>query len=105
MSTRSILSFAEVHGDQRTTAYAIQPVMILDKHRNMEGIDSYRLQSVDLGFLRAYRFSTTQINMVYAFGVWEGAISIVSRRAEIPQSCDPCRRASEQSNRWRYEAK
>ncbi len=70
--------FADPHRDQRPNPYTIQPAMILDKHRETDGIDTYRLQLVDHELRRTYRFSPGQFNMVYLFGVGEVAISIVS---------------------------
>lgn len=58
--------------------YAIHPARILDKRRETEGIDTYRLQFIDDALRRSYRFSAGQFNMVYLFGVGEVAISIVS---------------------------
>ena len=63
--------------------YAIHMATILDKRREAEDIDTYRLELADPDLRRAYRFSAGQFNMVYVFGVGEVPISIVSdpRRA------------------------
>ncbi len=78
MSTGSILSFAEVHGDQRNNLYVIHPATIMEKTREAEDINTYRLQLVDEEARRRFRFKAGQFNMVYLFGVGEVAISIVS---------------------------
>jgi NAD(P)H-flavin reductase len=58
--------------------YLIQPATIVEKIREADDIDTYRLQFVDEQVRRAYRFAAGQFNMVYLFGVGEVAISIVS---------------------------
>ncbi len=78
MSTGSILPFAELHGDQRNNPYVIRPATILEKIREAEDINTYRLQLVDEETRRQFRFQAGQFNMVYLFGVGEVAISIVS---------------------------
>ena len=58
--------------------YAIHMATILDKRREAEDIDTYRLELADHDLRRAYRFSAGQFNMLYVFGVGEVPISIVS---------------------------
>ena len=58
--------------------YEIHMAMIIDKRREAEGIDTYRLELADPALRRAYRFSAGQFNMLYLFGVGEVPISIVS---------------------------
>jgi NAD(P)H-flavin reductase len=49
MSTESILPYEEVHGDQRNNPYVIHPATIVEKIREAEDINTYRLQLVDEG--------------------------------------------------------
>jgi sulfhydrogenase subunit gamma (sulfur reductase) len=72
--------------------YLIQPATIVEKIREAEGIDTYRLRFVDEQVRRSYRFAPGQFNMVYLFGVGEVAISIVSDPEE-PESLDHTIRA------------
>ncbi len=58
--------------------YDIHPATILEKIREAEDINTYRLQLVDEEARRLFRFKAGQFNMVYQFGVGEVAISIVS---------------------------
>lgn len=67
--------------------YVIHPATIVEKIRESEDINTYRLQLVDEGTRRLYRFQAGQFNMVYQFGVGEVAISIVSDPDE-PQILD-----------------
>ena len=72
--------------------YLIQPATIVEKIREADDIDTYRLQFVDEQVRRSYRFSAGQFNMVYLFGVGEVAISIVSD-PDKPDSLDHTIRA------------
>jgi sulfhydrogenase subunit gamma (sulfur reductase) len=72
--------------------YLIQPATIVEKIREAEDIDTYRLWFVDEQVRRNYRFAAGQFNMVYLFGVGEVAISIVSDPGE-PESLDHTIRA------------
>jgi sulfhydrogenase subunit gamma (sulfur reductase) len=72
--------------------YLIQPATIVEKIREADDIDTYRLQFVDEQVRRAYRFAAGQFNMVYLFGVGEVAISIVSD-PDRPDSLDHTIRA------------
>ncbi|OQW35328.1 MAG: Ni/Fe hydrogenase subunit gamma [Nitrospira sp. SG-bin2] len=72
--------------------YLIQPATIVEKIREADDIDTYRLQFVDEQVRRSYRFSAGQFNMVYLFGVGEVAISIVSD-PDRPDSLDHTIRA------------
>jgi sulfhydrogenase subunit gamma (sulfur reductase) len=67
--------------------YLIHPATIVEKIREAEDIDTYRLRFVDEQVRRSYRFAAGQFNMVYLFGVGEVAISIVSDPGE-PESLD-----------------
>ena len=58
--------------------YMIHPATIVEKIRESDDINTYRLQLVDEGTRRLFRFQAGQFNMVYQFGVGEVAISIVS---------------------------
>lgn len=61
-----------------TNPYVIHPATIVEKIREAERIDTYRLRFVDERMRRSYRFAAGQFNMVYLVGVGEVAISIVS---------------------------
>ena len=67
--------------------YLIQPATIVEKIREAEDIDTYRLRFIDEQVRRSYRFAAGQFNMVYLFGVGEVAISVVSDPDE-PESLD-----------------
>jgi len=58
--------------------YFIHPATIVEKIREAEDINTYRLRLVEERAQRTYRFTAGQFNMVYLFGVGEVAISIVS---------------------------
>lgn len=58
--------------------YLIHPATIVEKTQEARDIFTYRLRLVDQTVRRAFRFVGGQFNMVYAFGVGEVAISIVS---------------------------
>ena len=58
--------------------YVIHPATIVEKIREAEDINTYRLQLVDEQVRQRFRFAAGQFNMVYLFGVGEVAISIVS---------------------------
>lgn len=58
--------------------YVIHPATIVEKIREAEDINTYRLQLVDEQARQCFRFAAGQFNMVYVFGVGEVAISIVS---------------------------
>jgi len=70
-----------------TNPYAIHPATIVEKIREAEDINTYRLQLVDEQARQQFRFAAGQFNMVYLFGVGEVAISIVSDPEE-PQFLD-----------------
>ena len=72
--------------------YLIHPATIVEKIREAEDINTYRLQLVDEQARRQFRFRAGQFNMVYLFGVGEVAISIVSDPDE-PQLLDHTIRA------------
>lgn len=72
--------------------YLIQVATIVEKIREAEDIDTYRLRFVDEQVQRSFRFAAGQFNMVYLFGVGEVAISIVSDPDE-PESLDHTIRA------------
>lgn len=62
----------------KVNPYVIHPATVMEKTREAEDINSYRLQLVDEEARRQFRFKAGQFNMVYLFGVGEVAISIVS---------------------------
>jgi len=58
-----------IPGQQGTSnPYLIQPATIVEKIREADDIDTYRLQFVDEQARRSYRFAAGQFNMVYLFG-------------------------------------
>jgi len=73
-----MMSSAAAAGNPWANPYLIQSATIVDKIREAEGIDTYRLRFVDEQARRSFRFAAGQFNMVYLFGVGEVAISIVS---------------------------
>ncbi|MDO9116462.1 MAG: FAD/NAD(P)-binding protein [Nitrospira sp.] len=79
--------FSQATGNPAANPYLIQAATIVDKIREAEGIDTYRLRFVDEQVRRSFRFAAGQFNMVYLFGVGEVAISIVSDPDE-PQCLD-----------------
>ena len=58
--------------------YVIHAATIVEKIREAEHINTFRLRLVDDQVRRSFRFYAGQFNMVYLFGVGEVAISIVS---------------------------
>jgi NAD(P)H-flavin reductase len=62
--------------------YAIHPACITGRRTETEGIYTLAMRFVDPEISRAYRFRAGQFNMLYAFGVGEVPISIVSDPAE-----------------------
>jgi sulfhydrogenase subunit gamma (sulfur reductase) len=70
--------FPQTAAQTASNPYLIQPATIVEKIREAEGIDTYRLRFVDEQVRRGYRFAAGQFNMVYLFGVGEVAISILS---------------------------
>ncbi len=58
--------------------YQIHPATIVERAQEARDIFTYRLRLVDQAVRRAFQFAGGQFNMVYAFGVGEVAISIVS---------------------------
>jgi sulfhydrogenase subunit gamma (sulfur reductase) len=64
------------------TPYAIHPARITARRTEAAGIYTFTLRFVDAAMRRSYRFDAGQFNMLYAFGVGEVAISIVSDPAE-----------------------
>jgi len=81
------MSFAPAVDSPWANPYVIHAATIVDKIREAEGIDTYRLCFVDEQVRRSFRFAAGQFNMVYLFGVGEVAISIVSDPDE-PQCLD-----------------
>jgi sulfhydrogenase subunit gamma (sulfur reductase) len=77
----------QTEADPIANPYAIYPATIVEKIREAEDINTYRLQLVDEQVRRQFRFKAGQFNMVYLFGVGEVAISIVSDPDE-PQFLD-----------------
>jgi len=64
------------------TPYAMHTARITARRTETEGIYTFTLRFVDPDVGRAYRFTAGQFNMLYAFGVGEVPISIVSDPAE-----------------------
>jgi NAD(P)H-flavin reductase len=64
--------------DSMVNPYVIHPATIVEKIREAENINTYRLQLLDEQVRQQFRFEAGQFNMVYLFGVGEVAISIVS---------------------------
>jgi len=69
------------------TPYLIHPARIVDRRTETAGIYTYTMRFVDPAVRRAFRFKAGQFNMLYAFGVGEVAISIVSDPAD-PESLE-----------------
>jgi sulfhydrogenase subunit gamma (sulfur reductase) len=82
----------EAEADLMVNPYVIHPATIVEKIREAEDINTYRLQLVDEQTRKQFRFMAGQFNMVYLFGVGEVAISIVSDPDE-PQFLDHTIRA------------
>lgn len=70
--------FSRAIAPTTSNPYLIRAATIVEKFREAEDIDTYRLQLVDEEARRQFRFKVGQFNMVYLFGVGEVAISIVS---------------------------
>jgi NAD(P)H-flavin reductase len=70
--------FSRAIAPTTSNPYLIRMATIVEKIREAEDIDTYRLQLVDEEARRQFRFKAGQFNMVYLFGVGEVAISIVS---------------------------
>jgi sulfhydrogenase subunit gamma (sulfur reductase) len=68
-----------------TTPYRIHPARITARRIETEGIYTFTMRFTDAAVRRAYSFKAGQFNMIYAFGVGEVPISIVSDPAE-PES-------------------
>lgn len=79
--------FSQATVNATPNPYLIQPATIVEKIREAEDIDTYRLRFVDEQMRRRFRFAAGQFNMVYLFGVGEVAISIVSDPEE-PETLD-----------------
>lgn len=79
--------FSQATVNATPNPYLIQPATIVEKIREAEDIDTYRLRFVDEQVRRRFRFAAGQFNMVYLFGVGEVAISIVSDPEE-PETLD-----------------
>ncbi len=82
----------EAEADLMVNPYVIHPATIVEKIREAEDINTYRLQLVDEQTREHFRFKAGQFNMVYLFGVGEVAISIVSDPDE-PEMLDHTIRA------------
>jgi NAD(P)H-flavin reductase len=65
-----------------TTPYLIHPARITARRVETQGIYSFTMQFVNPELRRDYRFKAGQFNMLYAFGVGEVPISIVSDPAQ-----------------------
>jgi sulfhydrogenase subunit gamma (sulfur reductase) len=64
------------------TPYNIYPARITARRIETIGIYTFTMRFLDADVGRSYRFSAGQFNMIYAFGVGEVPISIVSDPAE-----------------------
>lgn len=60
------------------TPYAMYPARITARRTETAGVHTFTMRFLDPEVRRAYRFRAGQFNMLYAFGVGEVAISIVS---------------------------
>jgi NAD(P)H-flavin reductase len=58
--------------------YAFQPARVTGRRVETEGIYTFTLELIDAGARGRYHFRAGQFNMLYAFGVGEVPISIVS---------------------------
>lgn len=63
---------------QTVNPYLMHPARIVGKSQEAQGIYTYRVQLINAAVRKAFRFVGGQFNMVYAFGVGEVAMSIVS---------------------------
>jgi NAD(P)H-flavin reductase len=61
-----------------TTPYLIHPARITARRVETQGIHTFSMQFLNPAVRREYRFKAGQFNMLYAFGVGEVPISIVS---------------------------
>lgn len=64
------------------TPYAIHPARITGRRTEAEGVYTFTMRFLDPELRRSYRFRAGQFNMLYAFGVGEAPVSIVSDPAE-----------------------
>jgi NAD(P)H-flavin reductase len=64
------------------TPYAINPARIISRLTETAGIYTFAMRFLDAELRRTYRFKAGQFNMLYAFGVGEVPISIVSDPSE-----------------------
>jgi sulfhydrogenase subunit gamma (sulfur reductase) len=65
-----------------TTPYMIFPARITARRVETQGIHTFTMQFVNPAARREYRFKAGQFNMLYAFGVGEVPMSIVSDPAQ-----------------------
>ncbi len=65
-----------------STPYMIHPARIVARRTETEGIFTFTLQFMDADLRRSYAFKAGQFNMLYAPGIGEVAISIVSDPTE-----------------------
>jgi sulfhydrogenase subunit gamma (sulfur reductase) len=87
-----------------TTPYAIHPARIVSRRVETEGIYTYGMRIADRAVRDLYSFRAGQFNMVYAFGVGEVAISIVSdpdEPAVIEHTIRAVGRVTEVMGRWK----
>jgi sulfhydrogenase subunit gamma (sulfur reductase) len=68
--------------DEMPTPYMIHPARVVARRTETEGIHTFILQFIDADLRRSYAFKAGQFNMLYAVGVGEVAISIVSDPTE-----------------------
>jgi NAD(P)H-flavin reductase len=76
-----------------TTPYALQTARIVARHDDTPAIATFTLRFTDAAARRAYRFTLGQFNMLYAYGVGEVPISIVSDPEQAERFDHTIRRA------------
>jgi sulfhydrogenase subunit gamma (sulfur reductase) len=60
------------------TPYTIHPARIMGRRTEITGVYTFSMRFLDPEMRRSYRFKAGQFNMLYAFGVGEVPVSIVS---------------------------
>jgi len=60
------------------TPYLVHPARIVERRVEAEGIYTFAMRIIDPAVRKAFKFQPGQFNMLYAFGVGEVPISIVS---------------------------
>ena len=86
------------------TPYRFHPARVLERRVDAEDILTFTLRFVDPELRRGYRFAPGQFNMLYAFGVGEVPISIVSDPDEPAMLAHTVRivgRVTQAMGRWK----